>query len=59
MIQNVTHRMTPTGAMVPPDLDEAMVAAVVAALYAKARQDELIGPVFNRVVPAEHWTQHI
>lgn len=53
------QRMIPTGTMVPPDLDAAMVAAVVAAFYAKARRDELLGPVFNRVVPAEHWPQHI
>ena len=52
-------RMTPTGRLIPADLDEAMVAAVVSGFYAKARHDELIGPVFNRVVPDEHWPQHI
>ncbi len=59
MTDDAPQRMTPTGTMVPPDLDEAMVAAVVSAFYAKARRDEVIGPVFNRVVPAEHWPQHI
>lgn len=59
MSDDAPHRMTPTGRMVPPDLDEEMVAAVVAAFYAKARQDPIIGPVFNRVVPADHWPQHI
>ena len=53
------QRMTPTGRLIPPELDETMVAAVVAAFYAKARQDDLIGPVFNRVVPADHWPGHI
>jgi hemoglobin len=52
-------RMTPAGRLVPDDLDEAMVAAVVSGFYAKARQDDLIGPVFNRVVPPDHWPQHI
>ena len=52
-------RMTPTGRLIPDDLDEAMVAAVVSGFYAKARQDDLIGPVFNRVVPDDHWPQHI
>jgi hemoglobin len=53
------QRMTPTGRLVPDDLDEAMIAAVVAAFYARARQDEVIGPVFNRVVAAEDWPEHI
>ena len=59
MSYEVPHRMTPTGRMVPSDLDEGMVGAVVSAFYARARQDELIGPVFNRVVAADHWPQHI
>jgi len=59
MTDDAPHRMTPTGRLVPPDLDEAMVAAVVSAFYAKARRDEIIGPVFNRVVPSAHWPQHI
>ncbi len=59
MTDNAPHRMTPTGSMVPPDLDEAMVAAVVSAFYARARRDEVIGPVFNRVIPDERWPEHI
>ena len=59
MSDEISHHMTPTGRLVPPDLDEAMVAAVVAAFYAKARQDDVIGPVFNRVVAPDHWPQHI
>ena len=59
MSDDIPNRMTPTGRLVPPDLDEAMVAAVVSAFYGKARQDPIIGPVFNRVVPADYWPQHI
>jgi hemoglobin len=59
MNDNQAPRVTPTGQLVPPDLDEAMVASVVAAFYAKARRDEIIGPVFNRVIPAERWPEHI
>jgi len=59
MSDDPAHRMTPTGRLVPPDLDETMVAAVVAAFYAKARRDDVIGPVFNRVVAADHWPEHI
>jgi hemoglobin len=59
MSDNQAPRVIPTGQLVPPDLDEAMVASVVAAFYAKARRDEIIGPVFNRVIPAERWPEHI
>jgi hemoglobin len=59
MSDNQAPHVTPTGQLVPPDLDEAMVAAVVAAFYAKARRDEIIGPVFNRVIPAERGPEHI
>ena len=59
MSDDPANRMIPTGRLVPDDLDEAMVAAVVGAFYAKARQDDIIGPVFNRVVAADHWPQHI
>ena len=59
MTDDAPHRLLPTGSMIPAGLDEAMVAAVVSAFYVKARRDEVIGPVFNRVVPADHWPQHI
>jgi hemoglobin len=59
MDDRTPNRMTPTGRLVPDDLDEAMVAAVVSAFYARARVDDIIGPVFNRVVAADHWPEHI
>jgi hemoglobin len=59
MSDDAPQRMTPTGRMVPPDLDEEMVAAVVSAFYARARRDEVIGPVFERVIPADRWPEHI
>ena len=59
MSNDAPQRMTPTGRLVPDDLDEEMVGVVVAAFYAKARRDEVIGPVFNRVVAAEAWPEHI
>jgi hemoglobin len=59
MTDDAPTRMTPTGRLVPPNLDETMVAAVVSAFYAKARRDDILGPVFNRVVASDHWPQHI
>ncbi|MGN6487589.1 MAG: group III truncated hemoglobin [Devosia sp.] len=52
-------RLHPTGRLIPDELDDAMVAAVVESFYAQVRRDELIGPVFNRIIPADHWPQHI
>jgi len=59
MSDEPANRLFPTGRLVPGDLDEAIIAAVVSAFYAKARRDDVIGPVFNRVVAADHWQQHI
>lgn len=40
-------------------LDEAMIRRVVDRFYALAREDDVIGPVFLRVVPDEHWQAHL
>ena len=52
-------RLHPTGRLVPEALDEAMVRAVVDSFYSKARRDEVIGPVFNRVISADEWPAHL
>lgn len=52
-------RLHPTGRLIPPDLDDAMVTAVVEAFYGKARRDAVIGPVFNRVIPEADWPAHL
>lgn len=52
-------RLHPTGRLIPPELDEAMVRAVVDAFYARARADEVIGPVFNRVIASDDWPKHL
>jgi hemoglobin len=52
-------RLHPTGRLVPAALDEAMVRAVVEAFYARARRDDVVGPVFNRVIAAEEWPAHL
>lgn len=59
MTDTPLHRMTPAGQMIPEGLDEAMVGAVVSAFYGKARHDDVLGPVFNRVIAADHWPEHI
>ena len=55
----VGTRLTRTGWDVPEGLDEAMVRAVVDDFYAKARRDEVIGPVFNRVIADADWPDHL
>jgi len=52
-------RLHATGRLAPEGLDEMMVRAVVESFYAKARRDDVIGPVFNRVVAPDEWPAHI
>ena len=55
----VGTRLTRTGWEIPEGLDEAMVKAVVDSFYAKARKDDVIGPVFNRVIAEADWPDHL
>ncbi len=43
----------------PAGLDEAMIRAVVEKFYARARGDDVIGPVFKRVIPEAEWPAHL
>ena len=52
-------RLTRSGWEIPEGLDEAMVKSVVDAFYAKARADDVIGPVFNRVIAEADWPEHL
>lgn len=40
-----------------PDITDASIAKVVATFYGRAREDELLGPIFNNAV--EDWDHHI
>ncbi|WP_316177295.1 MULTISPECIES: group III truncated hemoglobin [unclassified Bradyrhizobium] len=40
-----------------PELDDASIRLLVETFYGRAREDELIGPIFNRAV--EDWDEHI
>lgn len=55
----VGTRLHPSGRANPPGLDEAMVRSVVDAFYARVRRDDVLGPVFNRVIPPDHWPAHL
>ena len=52
-------RLSRSGRLVPEGLDEAMVRSVVDAFYRAARLDEIVGPIFNRVIPDEDWPAHL
>lgn len=52
-------RLQRIGWPVPPGLDDAMIRAVVDRFYALAREDDVIGPIFKRVVPDEKWGEHL
>ena len=49
-------RSTPLN-IVDPEIDEASIARLVRTFYGRAREDDLIGPIFNRAV--EDWDHHI
>ncbi|WP_315701076.1 MULTISPECIES: group III truncated hemoglobin [unclassified Bradyrhizobium] len=40
-----------------PELDEGSIRLLVETFYGRARQDELIGPIFNTTV--QDWDEHI
>lgn len=55
----VGTRLTRIGWETPEGLDEAMIRAVVDHFYARARRDDVIGPVFNRIIPDSEWPAHL
>ncbi|MGI9502243.1 MAG: group III truncated hemoglobin [Geminicoccaceae bacterium] len=40
-------------------IDEAYIAKLVEAFYAKVRADALIGPVFERAIDTDRWPRHL
>lgn len=52
-------RLSRIGWNTPAELDEPMIRAVVDEFYARARRDDVIGPVFNRVIPPDEWPAHL
>lgn len=52
-------RSLPDGRIVPGDLDEALIRAVVHAFYEEIRRDALIGPIFLAAIPDDHWPRHL
>lgn len=55
----VGTRLTRIGWETPEGLDEALIRAVVDEFYARARRDDVIGPVFNRIIPDAEWPGHL
>lgn len=55
----VGTRLTRIGWETPEGLDETMIRAVVDDFYARARRDDVIGPVFNRIIPDAEWPAHL
>lgn len=47
------------GKIAPPGLDEAGIARIVDAFYARVRVDPLIGPVFDTHIAAASWPIHL
>lgn len=51
--------LTRDGRVIPPDLDEVLVARVVTAFYARARLDPLLGPIFAKAIADDAWPPHL
>jgi len=47
------------GRPLPDLLDEAMIHDVVHGFYDAIRRDDLVGPIFNRIIPAGEWPHHL
>ena len=59
MNMNTPARLQSNGGRLVEGLDEELITSVVASFYASAREDALLGPIFNRVIPDEMWTAHM
>lgn len=55
----VGTRLTRIGWDTPEALDEHLIRAIVDAFYARARSDDVIGQVFNRIIPEAEWPAHL
>lgn len=47
------------GVPLPEILDERMIHDVVHGFYAEIRNDDLLGPIFNRAINPEAWPRHL
>lgn len=56
-ISRMTEPANPAIHTFHPDLTEENIAKLVATFYGRAREDDLIGPIFNAQV--EDWDHHI
>jgi hemoglobin len=57
--ENTPTRLTRIGWETPEGLDEKLIRAIVEVFYARARRDDVVGPVFNRVIPEAEWPAHL
>ena len=56
---SVGTRLHPSGRVIPDGLNEALVRAVVDHFHAQVRRDDIIGPVFNRIIAEAVWPHHL
>lgn len=60
VIESATGPAPRAGGRTPMEgLDEPLIREVVDRFYGRARDDEVIGPIFRRVVPDERWQAHL
>lgn len=47
------------GKLLPEVLDEAMIHSVVHGFYDEIRRDDLLGPIFDRIIEHQAWPVHL
>lgn len=47
------------GRVLPKQLDEQMIHAVIHGFYDEIRKDHLLGPVFNSTIAPDDWPRHL
>lgn len=52
------HRPEDHSGKASPPIDEAMIHALVHGFYGRVREDDAIGPIFNRVIGG-NWDEHL
>lgn len=53
------ERVLPNGRLRPEGLTQEQVREVVDVFYARVREDDVLGPVFNSVIAPDEWPHHL
>lgn len=55
----IGEKVLPSGRLQPEGLTQVQVRNVVEVFYARVREDDVLGPVFNSVIAPDEWPHHL